>query len=205
VAVDANDIGRTKRQQDLLMAMLSQIDRPSSIGEAADLVEAFGAFALTDDSLGENDIIQLAWEMRSLGADDLEAETLPVVDLEENGVWYVTELEPEAAQVIGAFAAGEAMAPARAGPVPVAVQNGNGRIGAAALAGETLDAAGFDVISVGDSGRADYPTTLVISRPDDLPLADAVAEALGFGEAMVGRVPPEADVVVIVGLDVPAG
>ena len=78
-----------------------------------------------------------------------------------------------------------------AGPVAVVVHNGNGRAGAAAEAGDALHTAGFEVAAVGDSGRADYATTLVISRPDDLPLAEEVAAALGYGEPTVGRLPPD--------------
>jgi hypothetical protein len=185
------------------MAMLTQIERPSSIGGFGTLVDALGEFVVTDDALGEDTIIQLAWEMRSLDAADLDAATLPVEDLLENGVWYVTEVQPAAAQVLAAFRSGEPLSEAADGPIAVTVQNGNGRAGAAASVAGVLEADGYDVVAVEDSGRTDYPTTLVICRPDDLPLAEQAAAVLGYGEATVGRPPVDADLVVIVGLDAP--
>ncbi len=202
VSVDASDIGRTRRQQDLLLAMLTQIDRPSSIGGFGELLDALGGFVVIDNALDEDVIIQLAWEMRSLDADDLEAATLPVTDLQEAGIWYVIPIEPAATETLLAFDAGVAMnAPTEA--ITVAVQNGNGRTGAATAVAETLGEIGFEVTSVTNSGREDYARTLVLARPDDLPRAEAVVEALGYGEATVGRPPTDADVVVIVGLDAP--
>ena len=205
VSVDANDIGRTRRQQDLLMAMLAQLDRPSSIGGFGELVDALGGFVTTDDALGEDDIIQLAWEMRSIDPAEVEAVTLPVRDLEENGVWYVTEVQPAAGEVIAAFAGGEPLTQAADRPTRVVVQNGNGRAGSASVVGDSLSAAGFEVVSVGNSGREDYATTRVLARPVDLDRAQQVVDALGYGTAAVGRPPTEADVVVIVGFDGPSG
>ncbi len=204
VSVDAGDIGRTRRQQDLLLAMLTQIDRPSSIGGFGGLLDALGGFVVVDDTLDENAIIQLAWEMRDLGPEDLDTATLPVTDLQENGVWYVTPIQPAATDVLRAFDAGATMeAPSET--VSVAVQNGNGRVGAASSVAEILEGLGFEVTSVANSGRVDYPETLILSRPENLARAEAVAAALGYGEAAVGRPPSDADVVVIVGLDAPDG
>jgi len=51
VYVDASDFGRTRRQQDLLLAMITQIDRPSSLRGFAHLLDALGAFVTLDDAL----------------------------------------------------------------------------------------------------------------------------------------------------------
>jgi len=205
VSVDANDIGRTRRQQDVLMAVITQIDRPSSIDGFAALLEALGGFVTTDDSLGEDEIIQLAWAMRNVTSADLDAATLPVQGLEENGVSYVVQLEPDASQVLAAFAAGDPMTPALGIDARIAVQNGNGREGSATSMTDILTTGGFDVVSSGNSGRSDYATTLVVARPNHLPAAEAIVAYLGYGEAAVGPTPSGADVVVIVGLDAPSG
>ncbi|MCU0282012.1 MAG: LCP family protein, partial [Acidimicrobiia bacterium] len=57
VYVDASDIGRTRRQQEVLMALLTQIDRPSSVGGFTNLVDSLGQFVTADDTLGEDEII----------------------------------------------------------------------------------------------------------------------------------------------------
>ncbi len=204
-SVEANDIGRTHRQQDVLMSILTQVDRPSSLDGFARLLDALGGFVTTDDALSEDEIIQLAWTMRGVTAADLDARTLPVVDYVEDGIAYLVPSEPSADAAIAAFKAGEPMSPALGGDARVAVQNGNGRLGTASQMGDLLTSAGFTVVSTGNSGRSDYATTLVVARPNHLPAAEAIVAHLGYGRAVVGSVPSGADVVVIVGLDAPAG
>jgi len=205
VSVEANDIGRTHRQQDVLMSILTQVDRPSSLDGFATLLNALGGFIATDDGLSEDEIIQLAWSMRGVTAADLDARTLPVVGYEEDGISYVVPSQPSADEAIAAFKAGEPMSPVIGADARVAVQNGNGRSGTAAQMGDQLTTAGFEVVSTGNSGRSDYATTLVVARPNHLTAAQDIVTLLGYGEAVVGSVPSGADVVVIVGLDAPAG
>ncbi len=201
VFVDASDLGRTRRQQDLLMALLTQIDRPSSIGGFNSLVDSLSRFVTADDSLGEDELIQLAWEMRSVGADDFDALTLPVDLYEENGVSYVVPHEPEAGAALAAFRNGEPLTAAVEGKGRLEVQNGNGVPGSAGVVADRLRAAGWEVVATTNSEREDYATTLVVARPRFLLQAEAVVAFLGYGRAEVGRVPDGADVVVIVGAD----
>jgi LCP family protein required for cell wall assembly len=205
VSVDASDLGRTRRQQDVLMAILTQVNRPSSIDGFTSLLDALGGFVTTDDSLSEDEIIQLAWSMRDVAPADLDAATLPVDGLDQNGVSYVVPREPSAGDTIAAFNAGEPMTPALGTDARVAVENGNGRLGAASSMTDTLVAGGFDVVSSGNSGRSDYAQTLVVARPNHLALAQQIVDLLGYGRASVGRTPSGTDVVVIVGLDAPTG
>jgi len=202
VSIDANDLGRTRRQQDLLLAIITQIDRPSSIGGFGDLLDALGEFVITDDSLDADDIIQLAWELRSVDAGALESVTLPVQGVLEGGISFVTELEPGASSVIEAFRTGQPLT-AEISVVRIEVENGNGVPGAASTMAETLLGLGYEVTASIDSGRFDYATTQVIARPATLDAAQRVVDALGYGEAIVGRIPAGADLVVIVGADAP--
>ena len=87
------------------------------------------------------------------------------------------------------------------GNAKVEVQNGNGVTGAASAVADVLTAAGWNVVGTGNSGREDYATTLVISRPNYLTQAEAVVAELGYGRAEVGPVPKSVHVVVIVGAD----
>jgi len=202
VSVDAGDIGRTGRQQDLLLAMVTQMDRPSSIAGYGELLDALGEFVVIDNALDANDIIQLAWEMRSIDTDDLDSVTLPVSITSDGGVSYVVERQPEADEVIDAFLKGEPLV-AAAGLIRVEVQNGNGRAGVASLMEETLTGLGYEVVAAVNSGRSDYQITLVVSRPSLLDVGTDLVARLGYGEATVGRTPEDVDLVVIVGADAP--
>ena len=205
VFVDASDLGRTRRQQDLLMALITQIDRPSSLSGFNALVDSLGRFVTADDSLGEDEIIQLAWEMRSVGPDDFDALTLPVDLLEEGGASYVVPHEPDAGQALAAFRAGEPLAAAVEGNGRVEVQNGNGVAGSAGAVADRLRSGGWEVVAVTSGERGDYATTLVVARPRYLSQAESVAAFLGYGSVEVGRVPAGAEVVVIVGADAVGG
>jgi LCP family protein required for cell wall assembly len=205
VFVDASDLGRTRRQQDLLMALVNQIGRPSSIDGFGELVDSLGRFVTADDALGEDEIIQLAWEMRSVSSDDFDALTLPVDLYEEGGVSYVIPHEPEAGAALAAFRAGEPLTAAVEGNGRVEVQNGNGVAGSAAAVADRLRGGGWEVVAVTSGEREDYAATVVVARPRYLSRAEAVAAFLGYGTVQVGTVPTGADVVVIVGADAIGG
>jgi LCP family protein required for cell wall assembly len=200
VYVDATDFGRTRRQQDLLLAMITQIDRPSSIGGFRDLLDALGDFVTIDGALDEDSIIQLAWEMRSISAEDFDTRTLPSQISNEDGVSYVVPVQPDADQVLAAFRAGEPLDEIPS-DVRIEVQNGGIVAGAAAQVAAALTGAGYDVVRAINSDRGDYQTTLVIARPTRLPAAERVVESLGYGAVVVGQTPEDVDVVVIVGSD----
>jgi len=203
VNVDASDIGRTRRQQEVLMALLTQIDRPSSIGGFKELVNSMGRFVTADDTLGEDEIIQLAWEMRSLGSENFDTLTLPVDPLEEGGVYYMVLDEPEAGEALAAFREGRPLSEAVAGNGTVEVQNGNGIAGSAGAVADVLRGAGWEVVGTTNSGREDYATTVVVAGGRHLTQAEAVVALLGYGRVQQGPVPPGIDIVVIVGADAP--
>ena len=201
VSVDASDIGRTRRHQDVLLAILTQVDRPSSIAGFEALLDALGDFVTVDSGFDAGEIIELAWSMRGISGSDVESMTLPVELYNENGTAYVIRIEPDASNVIDAFSNGLPMtadAEAR-----IEVQNGNGIAGSAGATAALLTAAGFEVVATGDSARDDYAVTEIVAGAAHLALAEAVREALGHGEVVVGRTPAGIEVVVIVGRDAP--
>mgnify|MGYP001812117922 CR=1 FL=1 len=201
VYVRSSDIGRTGRQQDLLMAIITQVDRPGSIGEFTDLVNALGGFVESDDQLNADDIIQLGWSMRNVSAADIDAITLPVKNSLQNGVAYVVQIEPDATQVLAALRDGDPFRESVAGSAVVEVQNGNGVAGSAGAVADVIGAGGYEVDGITNSDREDYPTTLVVARPRNLPQAEAIVDLLGYGQASVGATPNGIDVLVIVGGD----
>lgn len=200
VAVDASDIGRTRRQQQLVFAILSELKRPAVLAEVGPVIEAFGSHLTVDGALSERTMIDLAWAMRSIGSEDIEAVTLPTVSRLIGGASYQLPDEPAASAVLAAFAAGGSLA-AAGGPIRIDVLNGNAIAGSAGRMAERLTAAGFEVREVGDADAKDFAQTQLIARPADLARAHAIADLLGFGEVRGGSVPSAVDVVVIVGRD----
>ncbi len=199
--VRADDIGRTGRQQDVLMALLTQIDRPGSIAEFTDLVNSLGGFVQSDASLSADDIINIGWSMRNIGAGDIDSITLPVNYSTENGVAYVVRREPESTEALAAFRNETPFAPSTTEATVVEVQNGNGVAGSAGVVSGVLEAGGYQVSAATNSDREDYQITLVVARPRALPEAEAIVALLGYGEATTGATPNGVDVVVIVGVD----
>jgi LCP family protein required for cell wall assembly len=199
--VRADDIGRTGRQQDVLMALLTQIDRPGSIGGFTDLVNALGGFVESDAALDADQIINLGWSMRNVSAADIDAVTLPINYSTENGVSYVVRREPDSTQALAAFRDGIPFEETVIGAAVVEVQNGNGVAGSASVVADAVRAGGYQVAGVTNSDRNDYQTTLVVARPKALPEAEAIVAMLGYGEVTTGATPDGVDVVVIVGID----
>lgn len=203
VAVEADDLGRIQRQQRLIFAILEEAKRPSTISELGDLVAALGEHVSADQGFSNRVLISLAWEMRSVGPADTEAAALPVDFAMEDGISYLVRKDPQATRVLEAFRTGSHLATAALGPPRIQVLNGNGRPGAAADMAELLEEKGYPVVALGDADNADYPRTLVIARPEEIVRARAVLQSIGFGEVLpAGELPPDVDVIVIVGDDV---
>lgn len=201
VSVDANDIGRTRRQQQLILAIIAEVKHPSTITEAGTLIETVGSFLTVDAALDQNSLIDLAWSMRSINAAEIESITLPTVTRSIDGGSYQLPDEPAAGAVLTAFLTGEPLGVITQGPVRVQILNGNGIPGAAARwAGELSDAR-FVVVDIGDAESDDFATTVLLAGPDRVASATMVADELGFGEIRPGTMPEGVDVIVIVGAD----
>jgi LCP family protein required for cell wall assembly len=202
VAVDADDIGRTGRQQTLLLAILGAVKTPSSITEAGSIVGGFAKHLTVDSTFAQSSLVELAFRMRSISPDKIETATLPVYLDTYDEMSIVRMQHPEADDVIAHFAAGQSMAPAMVeGPLRVQVLNGNGTKGSAGRWSDILENEGFEILAVGDAERSDFETTRVLVRPEALAAGQAIVEALGFGEVSTSSLDSEVDAVVIVGLD----
>ncbi len=204
VTVDGSDLGRIRRQQTLLFAMLAALRRPTIIFDALDVVRAAGRHLTLDASLDRERILDLADAARRLDRDNVQVHTLPVDAFTSGGVFYLRRSEPEASRVLAAFLGlpeEEAPpVPARE-PIAVRVLNGNGGGGQAAVWGEFLEGRGFDLVGVGDAADFGFAQTVVTVRPEDLALGERVTAALGFGVVEAGSVREGTDAVVVVGAD----
>lgn len=103
--VGNNDIARTRRQQEVLLALF---DQATSKGNALNLPSFAATVAeeiTTDESLTVGVMVELGRAILSLRSQDLEAATLPVKIVNEERS-YVVPVEPEATAVLEAFKAG---------------------------------------------------------------------------------------------------
>jgi len=200
-SVDANDIGRTHRQQQLILAIIAEAKHPSTITEAGSLIQSLGTFVTVDAALDQDSLIDLVWSMRSLKPVDIDSVTFPTVTRTIDGVSYQLPEEPAAGAILSAFLTGAQIGVIPQGPVRVQVLNGNGIPGAAARwAGELADPA-FVVVDIGDAESDAFATTVLLAGPDNVASATLVADQLGFGEIRPGTVPEGVDVIVIIGAD----
>jgi hypothetical protein len=85
--------------------------------------------------------------------------------------------------------------------IRVEVLNGSGQEGVGGKVAAVLRDAGFQVVSVRNADRFDYPRTLVAARGTDVGRAKAVAHKLDGSQIIRQRAPVDWDVTVVVGRD----
>jgi LCP family protein required for cell wall assembly len=197
VGVEASDLGRTQRQQEVVKAILTELKTPGSITEAGQIAGSLARHMTIDSALAEASVAQLAWDFRGLLTGGLTGQTLPVFGDSVGGASIVRAQEPEATAMIEGFLGDIALVSA---PLRVQVLNGNGVSGAAAHMSDTLEQAGIEVAGIGNADSRDYETTTVLV-PDGSGAGRQIVGQLGFGLVRVGEVDNGYDAVVIVGAD----
>lgn len=196
VGVDANDIGRTTRQQEVMRAIMSELKTPSSVADAGSIASSLARYMTIDSRLADASVADLFWQFKSILAGEIEGATLPVVGGTEGGLSVVYADEPDASNMLRNFGNG---APFASQPLRIQVLNGNGVSGAAGDMARRLENLGYEVVSVGDApSRYDTTTVLVESGSK---VGSEVVAALGFGEVANSTVDNSVDAVVIVGSD----
>ena len=197
VSVDANDIGRTARQQEVIRAIVSELKSPSSVAEAGSLATALGQHMTIDSRLAATSVASLVWDFKGILTGEIKGATLPTRTQTINGSSVQIAVEPDAGEMLAAFRSGQSIATAT---IRVEVLNGNGTAGAAGEMSQQLEQLGFEVGAIGNAERSDYlETTIVV--PSGTDAGDRIVEALGFGVVTVGDVDNGYDAVVIVGGD----
>lgn len=197
VSVDANDIGRTQRQQEVMRALMSRLKSPATITEAGDIADALSRHMTIDASLAGASSASLFWDFRGILTGSVAGATLPTRTQSIGGSSYQIAVEPDASTMLANFRAGTAFADQ---PLRVEVLNGNGRAGSAGEMSRTLESHGFEVVSIGNADRNSYAqTTIIVSPGSDG--GSKITSALGFGVVEFGPVDNRYDAVIIVGLD----
>jgi LCP family protein required for cell wall assembly len=197
-SVNATDLGRTQRQQEVVRLILSELKSPGSIAEAGQIAGSLAQHMTVDATLARSSVGGLAWDFRGLLTGSIEGQTLPVYGDTIGNASVVIADEPEASETISAFLAGTTVA--STDPIRIQVLNGNGISGAAGRMSTTLEEAGFAIAGVGDAETKDYSTTTVMV-PAGSDAGVRIVEQLGFGVVQVGTVDNGYDAVVIVGAD----
>ena len=202
VSADADDIGRTRRQQQLLIGILGQLKKPANIVGVQSLVSELAEFMVVDPDFVNLDLLSLALAFRDFGGGDIVASTLPTFTEIIGGLYYEVRDEPAATDALAAFA-GQAPQAVATTTVPrvitLQVANGNGAPGIAAQWATTLTELGFDVLAIVDYDSFGVSTTQIVSLTGS-GYGELVYESLGFGELVAGD-PGSSDVMVILGTD----
>lgn len=201
VPVDADDFGRTHRQQQLILAILARLKRPSNVTEAGAIVASFAQHLTVDAALAQSSLVQLAFSMRGINGSSIETATLPGRIGDFEGMSIVRMVHPAADDMIVAFANGHALTAEVTELHRLEVLNGNGVSGSAGRMSEILEQQGFEIASVGEADRKDFENTTIIVRPEALEQAQYLVDLIGFGEVSTGALAEGIDAVVIVGLD----
>ncbi len=197
VSVDANDIGRTQRQQEVMKAMMARLKSPSSVTEAGDIATSMARHTTIDSKLAEASPASLLWDFRGVITGSIEGATLPSTTSNIGGVSYQIIKQPEADAMLANFRAGNPLAEQ---PLRVEVLNGNGRAGSAGEMSQRLESLGFQVAMIGNAGTNSYEQTTVIV-PTGSDAGSQITAALGFGVVEFDTVDNRYDAVVIVGAD----
>lgn len=204
VYIDATDIGRTRRQQQVLVALVEAVRGPSLVVEAPGLVGSVAQHMVVDPGFREIDFGRLALSFRDFRPSHIDAVTLPVEVATINNVSYVVPIEgTTTTAVVDAFRTGASMSLAvgDGGPPVVTILNGNGVGGNAGRWGDWLGARGVVIADIDDADRHDYAVTTVISQPGSVAAAEELVALLGFGEVTVGTLDPEVDLALVLGKD----
>lgn len=198
VSVEANDIGRTARQQEVVRAILSKLTSPSSIADAGDSAAAMASHMTIDSGLASASVGAMAWEYKGVLTGETSSATLPTTGASFEGKSVVVAVEPDASEVVAAFRSGQTVDDS----IRVRVLNANGISGSAGRMAAELESRGFEVGAVGDSARSDYEVTTVVV-PEGSATGDSIVASMGFGVVETGSVDNGYDAVVYVGADAP--
>jgi len=106
-SVNASDIGRTQRQQEVLLLMFDQATSKSKAFSLPGFAPTFASQITADSGFTVKVMVELGRAMLRLSSADIQTMTLPVKNSKENGRAYVVPIEPDATAVIDAFIAGK--------------------------------------------------------------------------------------------------
>jgi LCP family protein required for cell wall assembly len=108
-SISASDIGRTHRQQEVLLLMFEKATSRSSAFNLPSFASTFAEQIRADSGFSVNVMVELGRAALSLSSSDIQMVTLPVKNSTESGRAYVVPIEPDATTVINAFITGDTL------------------------------------------------------------------------------------------------
>jgi LCP family protein required for cell wall assembly len=106
-SVDGSDIGRTHRQQEVLLLMFDQATSKSAAFNLPGFASTLAEQITADEGFTVQVMVDLGRTALGLSSSAIETRTLPVKNQTEDGRAYVVPIEPDATAVIDAFLAGD--------------------------------------------------------------------------------------------------
>lgn len=103
VSVDANDIGRTERQREVVGAIMAGVKSPSSITEAGSIANSMARHTTIDSELASSSVAGLFWDFKGILTGSIDGETLPVKITTIEGKSVVVAQEPGASEMLAGF------------------------------------------------------------------------------------------------------
>jgi polyisoprenyl-teichoic acid--peptidoglycan teichoic acid transferase len=197
------DFTRMKHQQEFFKALASQSMRWSNVLKLPGMAREFARNVSTDMGVGQ--ILSIAQGLRGIDSTNVQTATLPG---EWRSPYIVPDVEMKEYLVGQVLSDGDIeerpdeealLSPA---DVSVAIRNGGGIAGSAAMAAERLRARGFDIREVGNANQFVYEETLVVYT-DNEEAARLVARQLKTDRLVPSRgmYSFDADILVVVGAD----
>ena len=104
VSSGGGDIARAERRREVLLRIMEKASSPATLVRSPVIITAVGSHLTADSDVNLFILARTAWGMRFAGETD--AATLPVTGSTEGGVAYVVKVEPDATEMLNAFAAG---------------------------------------------------------------------------------------------------
>lgn len=195
------DIGRMRRQQEFMKALLLKLKAPSNAYRLPLVVRAL--YKMIETDLSMNQALALGRRVKGFASNGLLTDTLPGVPQTIGGVSYM---------ILDGATGGQKIWELRnqlagvATPDTVQVLNGTGKAGFAGQVSEALGVYGLQLAEPGNAPTGfDNSETIILYKPEALATAKRVREVLGVGALREADQPegadPAAGVVVIVGAD----
>jgi len=221
------DIGRVKRQQEFIKAVLKKLQTPAMIPKIPELAQK--AIEMVNFDMTPAQALQLASYLADLSGENLHFFTLPGKAAYISNLSYWIGDTTEASAMLtglpekqaGETVSGDQVLKEQPEPspdrsidvesliasmtTPVSVLNGAGSSGLGKEAATALQKIGIDVVHIGNAKHFDYRTTS-IQVPEKgaeavQKTAQALGEIAGVGKNLISRSPAVPHVTIIIGKD----
>ena len=198
--VDANDFGRTERQQEIVVAILGEMAGPGIVLDAPGVVSALAQHMVVDSAFVDIPFGEIGWHYRAFTSSAVDQATIPAEGRTIDDVYFAIAVQPETDRLLGAFRSGGSLELA-AGQEPLAVEvlNANGTDGLAGAWGDWLIDRGFVVEHLGDAPVAEV--TVVMAANGEEAKATQLVDLLDFGTADTGSQRSGVDLTLVLGED----